>query len=80
MFQNVGMFFSTQVGAALAIDAANILHETMTNMVNDDADVFRTTFRRSEIYNYNTTKGIPCSAGRPWMHGNELIKRMKGVS
>jgi hypothetical protein len=28
MFQNFGMFYSTQVGAALAIDAANILHET----------------------------------------------------
>lgn len=63
----------------MAIDAATILHDTITQMVESNADAFKTTFRRGDLYNYNTTKGVPCSMGKPWMHGAEIISRIKAV-
>ncbi|XP_071125935.1 glutamate receptor 2-like [Mytilus edulis] len=67
------------VGAALSFDAATILQDTIKGMLESDPNVFKTTFRRADIYNFNTTKGIPCSGGRPWMHGQEIMRRMKSM-
>lgn len=43
---------------------------------------FQHTFRRGEVYNYNKTRGVPCTAEKPvpWMHGESLMTGMKDVS
>ncbi|KAJ8317822.1 hypothetical protein KUTeg_004626 [Tegillarca granosa] len=66
-----------QVDAALASDAVNVIVNAINQMLTNNTSILKTTFRRGDVYNYNRTRGIPCSENVPWMHGQELIKQIK---
>ena len=73
------MILYIQEDAALTIDAVDIIVKTVEMLLNDSAEVFRTTFRRGDVYNHNHTKGIPCNAQVPWMHGKQIMEKIKQV-
>ncbi|KAK3100327.1 hypothetical protein FSP39_018172 [Pinctada imbricata] len=70
---------ATLVDAALAYDVVTLLNETFASMLANNSEVFRATFRRAEIYNYNLTKGVPCKDNIPWMHGKRLMATMRQI-
>ncbi|XP_060078529.1 glutamate receptor-like [Ylistrum balloti] len=67
------------VDAALAVDAVTVVQRTIQAMLKNNTEVFRTTFRRGDVYNNNLTKGIPCNDGNPWMHGDAIIHYIKKI-
>jgi len=70
-----------QSDVALAVDAVSVVTRALKGMVKSNSKVFQSTFRRGTVYNYNRTKGIPCSTDPPvpWMHGEAIIKHIKQV-
>ncbi|KAL3878192.1 hypothetical protein ACJMK2_030560, partial [Sinanodonta woodiana] len=64
---------------ALAYDVIDVITRTLRNMVAENPKIFRSTFRRKEVYNYNRTQGIPCNTKppMPWMHGNAIMEKIK---
>ncbi|KAH3717663.1 hypothetical protein DPMN_060565 [Dreissena polymorpha] len=50
-------------------------------MVKSNSKIFQSTFRRGMVYNYNRTKGIPCTTQPPvpWMHGEAIMEQIKMV-
>lgn len=71
-----------QVGAALTLDALNLIEKGIMGVMEEDPDVFRWIFRRGDVYNYNRTRGVPCTTRPPipWMLGAKLLSKMKLVS
>ncbi|KAK3606319.1 hypothetical protein CHS0354_041953 [Potamilus streckersoni] len=69
------------VEAALAVDSITVIQRTISKMVERSSSIFQHTFRRGDIYNYNKTKGVPCSANPPvpWMHGQSLMEGMTEI-
>ncbi|KAL3878269.1 hypothetical protein ACJMK2_030634 [Sinanodonta woodiana] len=69
---------SIHVEAALAVDSITVIQKTISKMVERSSSIFQHTFRRGDIYNYNKTKGVPCTANPPipWMHGQSLMAGM----
>lgn len=67
--------------AALTIDAIRVIDQGLYEMIKKDADVFRSTFRRGQVYN-NGTRGIACKAEQPvsWILGESIMKSFKQVS
>ncbi|ESO90626.1 hypothetical protein LOTGIDRAFT_163822 [Lottia gigantea] len=65
--------------AALIVDAVLSLDDAIESMLDNDTDVFRYTFRRKHVYNYNRTRGVPCTTDppTPWMHGNTIYKLLR---
>ncbi|XP_052792191.1 glutamate receptor 2-like [Mya arenaria] len=65
--------------AALAVDAIEVVTRALKGMVKSNSKVFQSTFRRGAVYNYNRTKGIPCTTSPPipWMHGDAIIEHIK---
>jgi len=69
-----------QLGAFLAIDAVTAVVKGLTSMLNEDPDVFRSTFRRGQVYNADA-RGIQCrvSPVLPWKHGPDIAKHLRKV-
>jgi hypothetical protein len=69
------------VTAALTLDALKLIESGITGMLDEDPDVFRWIFRRGQVYNYNRTRGVPCTTRppAPWMHGRDILMKMKAV-
>ncbi|XP_076467659.1 glutamate receptor 3-like [Babylonia areolata] len=67
------------VTAALTVDALRLIESGVAGMLEDDPDVFRWIFRRRVVYNYNRTRGIPCTTRPPvpWMHGTNILNKIK---
>lgn len=65
--------------SALLVDTASLLRETIHTMLKNDSTVFRSTFRRAKVYNYDLTQGIPCTGNKPWMHGLKIMENLKKV-
>ncbi|PVD34216.1 hypothetical protein C0Q70_05482, partial [Pomacea canaliculata] len=67
------------VGAALTLDALNLIEKGIMGVMEEDPDVFRWIFRRGDVYNYNRTRGVPCTTRPPipWMLGAKLLSKMK---
>ncbi|ESP00208.1 hypothetical protein LOTGIDRAFT_238650 [Lottia gigantea] len=71
---------SLLVDAALSIDGVDTISKALKLMIQRQERVFQYTFRRSEVFNYNRTKGIPCiSPPIPWMHGKDIYESIKRV-
>ncbi|XP_022320708.2 glutamate receptor 2-like [Crassostrea virginica] len=68
------------VESALLVDTVTLLRETIHTMLKNDSAVFRSTFRRAKVYNYDSTQGIPCTGNRPWMHGLKIMENLKEVT
>lgn len=70
-----------QIEAALAVDAINVIQLTLSTLIANDTSIFKHTFRRGDVYNYNRSKGVPCDTEPPvpWMHGVALMEGMKRV-
>ncbi|XP_076447024.1 glutamate receptor 3-like [Babylonia areolata] len=68
------------VTAALILDALSLMEKGISGMLAEDPDVFRWIFRRRVVYNYNRTRGIPCTTRPPipWMHGANILGKIKG--
>jgi hypothetical protein len=75
------MFCSVQYEAALAVDAIFVVERALKAMVTENPKIFKSTFRRKEVYNNNRTKGIPCTTNPPipWMHGEAIMAHIKTV-
>ncbi|XP_062608143.1 glutamate receptor 2-like isoform X1 [Saccostrea cucullata] len=71
---------TVRVESALMVDTVSLLRETIQSMINNNSEIFRSTFRRAKVYNYDFTQGIPCTGNRPWMHGLNIMKNLKKVS
>lgn len=71
---------TVRVESALLVDAASLLRETIHTMLKNDSTVFRSTFRRAKVYNYDLTQGIPCTGNKPWMHGLNIMENLKKVT
>ncbi|RUS87243.1 hypothetical protein EGW08_004995, partial [Elysia chlorotica] len=69
------------IKAALTVDSLKLIESAVSYLLNNDSEVFRHTFRRGELYNFNKTKGVPCSTRppRPWMFGRTLFDLMREV-
>ncbi|KAL8621467.1 hypothetical protein ACOMHN_058229 [Nucella lapillus] len=67
------------VTAALTLDALTLIEKGISGMMEDDPDVFRWIFRRRVVYNYNRTRGIPCTTRPPvpWMHGANIMQKIR---
>ncbi|XP_052245576.1 glutamate receptor 2-like [Dreissena polymorpha] len=65
--------------AALAVDAIHVISQALRGMVKSNSKIFQSTFRRGMVYNYNRTKGIPCTTQPPvpWMHGEAIMEQIK---
>ena len=74
------MSYISQADAALAYDTVTVLNKTFLSMLSNNSDVFKTTFRRDDIYNFNMTKGIPCKEKVPWMHGTGIVTHLQEVT
>ncbi|KAL8581027.1 hypothetical protein ACOMHN_048061 [Nucella lapillus] len=70
------------VTAALTVDALKLIESGVAGMLQEDPDVFRWIFRRRVVYNYNRTRGIPCTTRPPvpWMHGTNILNKIKEKS
>ncbi|XP_050416819.1 glutamate receptor [Patella vulgata] len=78
----VSSFDGTNVvpsSAALTVDAVTSLEDTIAAMLGNNSDAFRYTFRRKHVYNYNRTRGVPCTTDppTPWMHGDAIYALLK---
>lgn len=71
---------TVRMESALLVDTASLLRETIHTMLKNDSTVFRSTFRRAKVYNYDLTQGIPCTGNKPWMHGLKIMENLKKVS
>ncbi|XP_053398486.1 glutamate receptor 2-like [Mercenaria mercenaria] len=74
---------SVPIEAALAYDAVQVIHKTLAQLISNSTKIFKHTFRRGHVYNYNRTKGVPCESDDPlmplvpWMHGEAIMDGMK---
>ena len=75
------MFWLFQYESALAVDAIEVITRTLKSMLTANKKIFKSTFRRKEVYNYNRTKGVPCTTNPPipWMHGDAIMDEIKRV-
>ncbi|XP_056013013.1 glutamate receptor 2-like [Ostrea edulis] len=71
---------TVRVESALMVDTLNLLRETIQTMIKNNSEVFRSTFRRAKVYNYDLTKGIPCTGSKPWMHGLNIMNNLREIS
>lgn len=81
IYQSIN-YIVMQIEAALAVDAIKVIQLTLAQLISNSTNIFKQTFRRGEVYNYNITKGVPCETEPPvpWMHGVALMQGMKNVS
>ncbi|KAL5012642.1 hypothetical protein ScPMuIL_011193 [Solemya velum] len=66
---------------AMIVDSVGLVWRIFKMMLQADPKVFQHAFRRGRIYNYNKTKGIPCTTKPPvpWMFGASIVSAMKKV-
>ena len=62
-------------------DAFTVITKSLSLLIAKSTTAFKHTFRRGDVYNYNRTKGVPCTTDPPipWMHGTSLMLGMKSV-
>ena len=69
-----------QYEAALAVDAIDAITRALNHMMKDKPDIFKSTIRRTKMYNQNKTQGIPCTYPHLyWEHGDAIIEQIKMV-
>ena len=70
-----------QYEAALAVDAIEVVTRALKGMITANPKIFQSTIRRKEVYNYNKTRGVPCTTQPPlhWMHGDDIMEQIKMV-
>ena len=69
-----------QYEAALAVDAIDAITRALNHMMKDKPDIFKSTIRRTKMYNQNKTQGIPCTyPNLYWEHGDAIIEQIKMV-
>ena len=57
-----------------------MITRTLGLLIEESSVIFKHTFRRGDVYNFNRTKGVPCvDPPVPWMHGARLMRGMKTV-
>ncbi|WAR00270.1 GRIA2-like protein [Mya arenaria] len=72
---------SIHIDAALAVDAITVIQKTLSQLIENSSNVFKHTFRRGMVYNYNQSRGVPCDADPPipWMHGAALMDGIRNL-
>ena len=72
--------FFFQYEAALAVDAIDVITRALNHMMKEKPDIFKSTIRRTKMYNQNKTQGIPCTYPQLWWeHGDAIIEQIKMV-
>lgn len=66
----------------MIVDSVTLIWKIFKEMLQVKPKYFRHAFRRGMIYNYNRTKGIPCTTKPPvpWMCGPDIVSAIKQVS
>ncbi|KAL5009424.1 hypothetical protein ScPMuIL_013493, partial [Solemya velum] len=66
---------------AMVVDSVSVLWKIFDEMLQRDPKVFQHAFRRGTVYNYNKTRGIPCTTKPPvpWMFGETIMSAIKAV-
>lgn len=74
--------YNCQSETAMVVDSVSVLWKIFDEMLQRDPKVFQHAFRRGTVYNYNKTRGIPCTTKPPvpWMFGETIMSAIKAVS
>ena len=71
-----------QAQAALMYDAVFVLVEAFNKLLRKKPDLFRTNFRRGQLFN-NVTRGVECNSPKgwpsPWEHGDKISRFLRKV-
>jgi len=73
--------YALQLQSALLVDAITAIGQGLRATVGTAEDVFKTSFRRGQLYN-DVTAGLQCQGAplRRWIHGPSISKYIRQVS